>query len=191
MIPSGNEAQLVSDPDQKRFLALVRSGGPCGRAVSLTASTDFAHWTDPTLVFAVDELDRQQARDVIRARIGDPTLWQPLYADPEPGHCSTPVPGSPSTWTCDICSMAVFPYEGLNIGLPAVFHPTGIDAAGTSTDGFHHIQLAASRDLATWVRLGSREPYIGPSPIDTGLVGAYDRTQRLPTSRPVRRGDQL
>jgi hypothetical protein len=84
--------------------------------------------------------------------------------------------------------MGVFRYEGLYIGLPAMFHSTGHVPNYPNTDGFHVIQLTCSRDLKHWTRLGGREAFIGPSP--TG-AGAFDLTQILPPSRPVIRGDEL
>ena len=133
----------------------------------------------------MDQTDQRQARDVIKARINDDTLWQPLFVDPEPAPSYVPAPGSLSTWTCDVYNMAIFPYEGVYIGLPAVFYRTGLDFNGNNTDGFHHIQLTMSRNLTSWRRLGDRQPFIGPSRIDGGLLGVYDRTQLLPTSRPI------
>ncbi|MBP86879.1 MAG: hypothetical protein CMJ64_09200 [Planctomycetaceae bacterium] len=70
--------------------------------------------------------------------------------------------------------------------MPAVYHATG--KSDNNTDGFHLIQLACSRDLRTWTRLGSRQPFIGPSPAKPGDFG---RTQLLLPSAPVERGDEL
>ena len=96
----------------------------------------------------------------------------------------TPPTGGLVTWTCDIYNMAVFPYEGVYIGMPAIFYRTGHDARGTNNDGFHQIQLAMSPDGVHWQRLGDREPFIGPSPMGK-RVGVFDRMQLLPGSRPI------
>ena len=45
-----------------------------------------------------------------------------------------------------------------------------------------------SRDLKQWQRLGDRQTFIGPSPVDSA---AYDTTQLLPPSAPVVHGDEL
>jgi len=83
--------------------------------------------------------------------------------------------------------MGVFRYEGLYVGLPAVYHAVGRRPQG-NTDGFHLIQLTVSRDLKHWQRLGDRRAFIGPSNVDSG---AYDTTQLLPPSSPVIHGDEL
>ena len=80
--------------------------------------------------------------------------------------------------------MPIFRYEGLYIGLPAIFYRT----AERDADGFHHVQLVCSRDLRDWKRLGDRQAFIGPSPVGSG---AYDLTQILPPTRPIRHGDEL
>ena len=51
--------------------------------------------------------------------------------------------------------------------------PCAASADGTNTDGFHLVQLACSRDLKNWKRLGDRQPFIGASPRGGG---AYDLT---------------
>ena len=51
--------------------------------------------------------------------------------------------------------------------------------SGCLTDGFHLVQLAFSRDLRTWIRLGDRQPFIGPS---RTASGAYDLTQIISPS---------
>ena len=92
----------------------------------------------------------------------------------------------PADYNADIYNFGVFRYEGLYIGLPAVYHATG--KLKTNTDGFHLIQLACSRDLKKWTRLGDRQPFIGPSPVGPDV---FDRTQLLPPSAPVERGNEL
>ena len=84
--------------------------------------------------------------------------------------------------------MGVFAYEGLYIGLPAMYHATGREHNYPNTDGFHLVQLVVSRDLKTWTRVGDRQPFLGPS--RTGS-GAYDLTQILPPSAPVLHDDEL
>jgi hypothetical protein len=79
-------------------------------------------------------------------------------------------------------------YEGVYIGLPAMFHAVGRVPNYPNTDGFHLVQLVCSRDLTNWQRLGDRQTFIGPSRIDSG---AYDLTQILPPSPPVVRDDEL
>lgn len=186
VINSSDESQLLYDRQRRRFVATLKHFNPFGRAVGLSTSEDFATWTTPRLIFGADEEDQLRAHDVINARIKDPA-YAPVLMDPEP-----PVSKSPrtalATWSADVYNMAVFPYEDLWIGLPAIFYRTGLDANKTNTDGFHEIQLAYSHDLANWKRAGDRRPFIGPSPTAPGV---FDRTQLLPTSQPISRGDEL
>ena len=83
--------------------------------------------------------------------------------------------------------MGIFRYEGVYVGMPAVLHTTG-------GSDFHLIQLVSSRDLRTWLRLGDRQPFIGPSPVGgstSGQGGADDLALLLPPSAPVVHGDEL
>ena len=82
----------------------------------------------------------------------------------------------------------VFAYEGLYLGMPAMYHAVGKEPRYPNTEGFHLVQLVSSRDLQNWKRLGGRRPFIGPS--RTGS-GAYDLTQIMPPSAPVLRGNEL
>ena len=54
--------------------------------------------------------------------------------------------------------------------------------------GFYNIQLACSRDLVNWQRLGDRQPFLETSPLD---AGAYDLQTMIGPSAPVVRGDEL
>jgi len=82
----------------------------------------------------------------------------------------------------------VFRYEGLYVGLPELFYSTGAVDNYPNTDGFKLVELACSRDLREWTRVGDRQPFLGPSSVG---AGAYDLTQFSPPSRPVVRGDEL
>ena len=59
--------------------------------------------------------------------------------------------------------MGVFHYEGVYIGMPALYHATGPIPNYPNTEGFHLVQLACSRDLKVWHRLGDRQAFLGPS----------------------------
>ena len=104
--------------------------------------------------------------------------------------------------------MGVFGYEGLFVGLPMMYYrvaqmPIGwegfdemdlsprvrrdVEAGGDATAIFE-IQLACSRDLKTWKRLGDRQPFLGPSRIGTG---AYDTHCLQNGDHPLVRGDEL
>jgi hypothetical protein len=174
-IASSDEGNFSYDALEGLFIHTVKRGGERGRAVALATSRDFKSWTDLGLVFQADERDRQLGRQNIEARRADKTLQQTLYDDPR-------------AYNVDVYNMGVFRYEGLFIGLPAMFHSTGPVPNYPNTDGFQIVELACSRDLKDWRRLGDRQAFIGPSRIDSG---AYDLTQILPPSAPVVRDDEL
>lgn len=50
------------------------------------------------------------------------------------------------------------------------------------------MQLACSRNLKTWLRLGDRQPFIDASPVAAGI---YDTGCIIGPSAPVPRGDEL
>ena len=148
--------------------------GNYGRCWAVTTSKDFENWSEPELVFQTDDLDQKLARQVIEAHLADPTLQQPFYNDPD-------------TWKVDVYNMEIFRYESLYIGIPALFYNTG-PIPKASTDGFFALQLACSRDLKNWKRLGGRGFFLGPSRLDSG---AYDRGTLLSPSNAVVRNDEL
>ncbi|TWU05287.1 hypothetical protein CA54_59750 [Symmachiella macrocystis] len=174
-IPSSDEGNFSFDAENGLFIHTVKRGGQLGRAVALATSKDFKTWDDHGIVFQTDELDQERGKQHIANRLADATLQQPRYNDP-------------SVYNVDVYNMGVFRYEGLYIGLPALYHAVGSVPNYPNTDGFQLIQLACSRDLKNWQRLGERETFIGPSHIDSG---AYDLTQLLPPSAPIVHDDEL
>ena len=149
--------------------------GPFGRSHALTVSQDFEHWSEPQLVFHADEEDQEQAREIIAARLVDPTLQQPVFNHPE-------------EHAVDVYNFAISRYESRYIGFASMFYHTGRAWNDRNHDGFHHVQLASSRDMLSWRRVGNRAPFIGPSPLG---AGAYDTMQILGPSFPIVRDDQL
>ncbi len=174
-IPSQDESNLSYDEITKTFIATVKHSGPFGRTVWLSTSKDFRAWTKPELIFHPDQRDQERAKDVIGWRLANKSL-QPMFQN------------HPKVYNVQVYNMGAFRYEGLYVGLPAMFHSTGRIPNYPNTDGFHVIQLVCSRDLKTWRRLGEREIFIGPSPLG---AGAFDLTQILPPSRPIVRGNEL
>ena len=79
----------------------------------------------------------------------------------------------------EIYSMAVFPYEGLYIGLIQIYH-------AFPGDQTLDIQLALSRDTLHWQRVGNREVFL-----PLGGVGAWDRFNQSLASSPVMVGDEI
>jgi len=194
-IPSGDEYNLSLDERNRQFILTVKRGGPYGRSVAVVTSEDFRNWNDYGVVFHADKLDQELGRKHIES----------CYADPARHH---PWINNPAQYNVDVYNMGVFRYESVYIGLPNMFHKTGVypkDWPGFETMelseqvrklvrqtgdyvGFHHVQLACSRDLKSWKRLGKRRPFIDLSPLG---VGAYDLSSIRPPSNAVVRGDEL
>jgi len=174
-IQSSDEGNFSYDSQRGLFIHTVKRGAKFGRSVALATSPDFETWTDYGLVFQADELDQELGKKHIAARMAEATLQQTLYNDP-------------SVYNVDVYNMGVFRYEGVYIGLPALYHATGPVPNYPNTVGFHLVQLVASRDLKSWQRLGERRTFIGPSRRDSG---AYDLVQILPPSAPIVRDDEL
>ena len=168
-LPSGDEANLGYAEVTGTYLATLKEGemGPYGRSVALATSRDFEHWDGPNLILHADQEDQQLARRAIAERLANPRLQQPQH-------------NVPAEYMVDVYNMGISRYEGLYIGMAAFFHHTA--NVDENSDGFHLVQLACSRDLRSWTRLGGRSPFIGPS--ETGS-DAYDLTQIMPPSRPV------
>ncbi|MBN2310863.1 MAG: hypothetical protein JXR94_17950 [Candidatus Hydrogenedentes bacterium] len=193
-IPSSDEATLTYDREHGRFLAAVKTGNEFGRAFNISISEDFEHWTAPRFLFGADAEDQPIAVEIIRRRIADPGIAMPFFVDPDPATGWKPPADEKHfpTWRAECYNIGVFPYEGLYIGLPMMYFPTGTELpARTNTDGFDLIRLAVSRDLETWTHVDRRQAFIGPSRIDDGKVGVFDRTQLCVTNRPVEHGDEL
>jgi len=174
-VSSSDEGNFSYDAAEGLFLHSVKRSGPHGRSVALATSRDFEKWTDYGVVFHADDEDQQLGRKAIEARCDDATLEPLRFRDP-------------AVYNVDVYNMGVFRYEGHYLGLPAMFHATGRVPNYPNTDGFHVVQLASSRDLKTWTRLGDRGAFLGPSRTDSG---AYDLTQIISPSAPVVRGDEL
>ena len=173
-LPSADESNLSYDRQTRTFIATLKCSGPHGRSHAIWTSVDFENWTNLDVIFHADDLDQELGRRNIKARFRDPILQQPVENDP-------------NRYNVDVYNIGLFRYEGLYIGTPAMFHSTGPVPSG-NTDGFHLVQLVSSRDLRTFKRAGDRQPFIGPSRLDSG---AYDLTQILGPSNAVVRGDEL
>jgi hypothetical protein len=193
-IPSSDESHFLYDRGRHQFHAIVKTGNVYGRAFSIASSPDFEHWTPNRFLFGADAEDQKMAPDIIRRRLDNPNMLGPLFVEPEPVADAKPADGLPHqpVWRAEVYNIGVFPYEGLYIGLPSMYYPTGTCLpARNNTDGFHVIQLAMSRDLEHWVRVGERQPFIEPSGVEKGRIGVYDRGQILAANSPIVRDDEL
>jgi hypothetical protein len=189
-----DEFNLSFDPVEKQFIATMKHNGPYGRSVFLSTSKDFRQWSKEELIFHADDLDQE---------IGRRNMEQ-VFAN---SHLRQPSLNIPARYNVDVYNMGTFRYEGLYLGMPAMFHKTG-QVPGTwhgfdpyrndpamvgvirygSWDGFHHVQLVSSRDLRKWNRLADRKPFLDLSPLG---AGAYDLSCLIGSSSPIARGDEL
>ena len=174
-ISSSDEWNLALDEAEQLFLHYIKRRGSHGRAVWLTTSRDFSHWSEPELIFEADDLDQTLGARRIETRLADAT-YQPLLGN------------DPTVYNVDVYHMCPFRYESVYLGLPAMYHAVCPGYRNVNTDGFHVVELACSRDLKTWTRLGSREAFIEPSRLGSG---AYDLTQIMSPAGAVIRGDEL
>lgn len=189
-IPNDDEYRLGYDAEGGLFIATVKLGGRSGRApfpvpeygraVALSTSTDACDWTEPEIIFHADHLDREAGADALERHARESALRSPLFDDPE------------HSWT-DVYNMPVFPYEGLYLALPIMFHQSGFwqypgRPQGSNQDGLLWPCLAWSRDLRCWERPRRREPFIPLSVCSDTDV--YDNGA-IHACAPVRRGDEL
>ncbi|MBC8291429.1 MAG: hypothetical protein H8E37_14100 [Planctomycetes bacterium] len=202
-IPSSDTSTLIYDELGKRYLAILKNGTKFGRSAAVAFSSDFKSWTTPRTTFHTDEQDQEIALERIQKRLADPNMQNPMFNDPHPETGWTPPGFDPGvgkskipTWRAETYKLGVFPYEGLYIGMPQIYYPTGPALpARNNTVGFHEIQLAFNRDPQLsqegWKRLGDREPFIETSQLDKGLAGNFDRQQLGVLNRPVVMKDEL
>jgi hypothetical protein len=182
-LPSADAGTMAFDRDKRLFMAMLKRSNPdtVGRSYDVSFSEDFINWSKPRFMFGMDkDRDQKMALDVIRRRLANPALAKPLFIDPDPAIGWRRPEGKRHipTWRAECYNFGVVPYEDLYLGLITVYYPTGQRLPErTNADGFNLIQLAMSRDLKEWKRLGDRQPFLEPSPLTKGLVGNYDRLQ--------------
>ncbi len=151
-IPSGEASYLVYDDLGKQYVATLRHKHENRRAVTLSTSKDFIHWTSPVLICYANERDQQRGRHWLQRHLDDTTKQKPFY-------------NVPAEYDTQVYAMGVFPYEGLYVGLPTMFYHTG------HNDGLSDVTLSVSRDLRSWKRVGDGKPFI---PLSSTGDGFYD-----------------
>jgi len=175
-IPSWDESHLNWDEHSGQYLMTVKHPGPYGRAVYLSVSSDFEHWSAPELIYHADAKDQELGARYLREVAANPKLWRPTIDHPE-------------EYNVEIYNMPVFRYEGLYIGLPTYFESSGrIPKPRGNQDGVSSPKLVSSRDLRSWTRVGDRSHFIPISELGTQ---ALDTGQILAASHPIERGDEL
>ncbi len=150
-----------------------------GRAVGLSTSTDGGlTWTAPEFIYHADSADRKAGIETLLRHAAAPDYRSPQYINPE------------HAWT-DIYNMPVFPYHGIYLGLPAMFHHSGYLITGETAanqDGLICPALSWSKELRHWERPLQRKPFISLSPCtdkdiyDNGMIFACP---------PIRKDNEL
>ena len=180
-IPAGEEGFLIYDELSGRFVFTLRAMHDAGfgpqRAVNISTSKDFVEWTDPVLMFAADARDQELGADWLRRFTADRAYRQPLVNDPE-------------QYNTQVYNMAVFPYEGIYLGMPTMFRTSGTSRRVPWGDGYSVPGLAVSPNLRDWQYAlhDERPDFLPISPLGEDV---FDNAQIEPPSRPVRIGDEL
>lgn len=181
-IPSQDVSSLFFDRRSMTFVATLKHQSPYGRSFCLSVSRDFQKWTDPRacLVFYADKKDQELGAQCIQYHVQSPDLYKPLL-------------NRPDEYRTDIYHFPIFFYEGLYVAMPTVFNQSGMTYNEKITldwaDGVSMVELAVSRDLLNWERVGNREKFLPLSPLDGGKN--YDTGQLLAGNRPVARDNEI
>ena len=178
-VRSSDEGNLSFNRNDGLFVHTAKRGGTYGRSVAIATTTDFKIWEDYGVVFQTDEIDQNRCAGIVDEYMADATPLDVELPDDEDPDWS---------WrNVDVYNMGVFDYEGIYIGLPAVYFRRG-KRYSKCIVCFTSIELTSSRDLKEWTRLGDRQPFI---PWSKPGMGAYDLSKNLPPSNAVVRGDEL
>lgn len=111
-LSSSDEFNFSFDGAEKQFVATMKHSGPYGRSVFFSTCKGFRDWTKQELIFHADELDQKFGR----------RNMAPVFADPR---WRRPSLNIPARYNVDVYNMGAFRYEGLYVGMPALFHNTG------------------------------------------------------------------
>ena len=173
-IPSEDTSYMLYDEYTDQFLAYHKLSTEWGRSVWLAKCTEFGDWSESVLVFHSDEQDRENAAKRIQAVVDDPDYLTPPIIDEQ-------------DYIAQIYKMSVMPYEGLYVGFPVLYNPSGLipPPRGNAT-GISQVELTVSRDLYNWDRVADREIFI---PLDKWDGVNYGTCQILTCGRPLVRDD--
>jgi hypothetical protein len=175
-IPSHDTSTLVYDDIGERYLAIVKHRTEWGRSAFLSTSSDFVDWSDPELVLHADEIDQENRKRRIQAVVDDPAYLSPPVVDGR-------------EYLAQLYMMPVLPYEGLYIGFPLLFNPSGADSSQNNHTGINQVELAVSRDARTWERVAERGVFVGVQPWNGGSnVGT---AQVALCGAPIIRDDEI
>jgi hypothetical protein len=173
-VPSEDTSHMLYDEYTEQFLLYHKHSTEWGRSVWLSTCKEFGDWSEAVLVFHSDEVDKQNAAKRIQAVVDDPDYLTPPIIDEQ-------------DYIAQIYKMAVMPYEGLYVGFPVLYNPSGLipPPRGNAT-GISQVELTVSRDLYNWDRVADRAVFI---PLDKWDGVNYGTCQVLTCGRPVVRDD--
>ncbi len=175
-IPSQDTSSLVYDDIGNRYLAIVKHRTEWGRSAFLSTSPDCGDWTDPELVLHTDEIDRENRKRRIQAVVDDPAYLSPPVVDGR-------------DYLAQLYMMPVLPYEGLYVGFPLLFNPSGADGAQSNHTGLNQVELAVSRDARKWERVADRAVFVGVEPWEGGAN--FGNAQVALCGAPIVRDEEL
>ncbi len=175
-IPSQDTSTLVYDDIGSRYLAIVKHRTEWGRSAFLSTSPDFVDWTDPELVLHTDEIDQENRERRIQAVVDDPAYLSPPVVDGRP-------------YLAQLYMMPVLPYEGIYVGFPLLFNPSGADGAQCNHTGLNQVELAVSRDARQWERVADRAIFLGVEPWEGG--SRFGNAQVALCGAPIVRDEEL
>ncbi len=175
-IPSQDTSQLICDDVGKRYLATVKHRTEWGRSAWLVTSPDFVHWTDPVLILHTDEIDQENRRRRIQEVVDDPAYLSPPVVDGR-------------EYIAQLYMLPVMTYEGLYIGFPLLFNPSGTDPEQTNHTGLNQVELAVSRDAHHWQRVADRAVFVGVEPWEGGAN--FGNAQVALCGPPIVRGQEI
>ena len=175
-IPSHDTSTLVHDAIASRFLAIVKHRTEWGRSAFLSTSPDFDQWTDPELVLHTDEIDQENRKRRIWAVVDDPAYLSPPVVDGR-------------EYLAQLYMMPVLPYEGLYVGFPLLFNPSGADGSQNNHTGINQVELAVSHDAREWERVAERAIFVGVEPWEGGAN--FGNAQVALCGAPVVRDEEI
>ena len=152
-IPSNDTSEVFIDDISGRYVATVKHRTEWGRSAWLSTSDDFVDWTLPRLIMHTDEIDRENRAKRIQKVVDDPDYLTPGSVDDTP-------------YNAEVYVLPIMPYEGIYVGFPLIFNPSGLDSLQMNNTGINQNELAVSRDLMSWERVANREVWLGVEPWD-------------------------
>ena len=175
-LQSSDESSMVYDPTTDQFLAVVKRGTVWGRSMALMTSRDFEKWEDHGIIIHADGIDWAGRMARIRRVAEDEAYVAPPLIDD-------------ADYISETYNMAVHPTSGGYVGLVNIFDPAGaIPPPHMNHTGLNQVQLAFSRNLRNWRRIGERQGFLAVQPWDGEN---YDTQQILPAGSPVDMPDRI